>query len=147
MQSFPVTTTKWPTWETVTYWPRTRRSKHAISMHATARQVLEARRNYQIGLSEGKRCRFFASMSDFIHHRKSTIRALMSTPEKIYSFSLRHELFNLLTLTALKYFCINHGDQRVFKFEIISNVLVSFFWGGGGGVFIRQNLTPTDVRF
>ena len=33
-----------------------------------------------------------------------------------------------LTLEALKYFCINHGDQRVFcQFEIIINVLVSSF--------------------
>ena len=31
-----------------------------------------------------------------------------------------------LTLKALKYFRINHGDQRVF-FKIIINVLVSFF--------------------
>ena len=32
-----------------------------------------------------------------------------------------------LTFTALKYFCINHGNQRVFQFEIIINVLVSSF--------------------
>ena len=31
------------------------------------------------------------------------------------------------TLTALKYVCISHGDQRVFQFEIIINVLVSSF--------------------
>ena len=34
----------------------------------------------------------------------------------------------VLTLTTLKYICINHGDQRVFQFEIIINVLVSSFW-------------------
>ena len=32
-----------------------------------------------------------------------------------------------LTSTALKYVSINHGDQRVFQFEIIINVLVSSF--------------------
>ena len=32
-------------------------------------------------------------------------------------------LFNS-TLSALKYLCINYGDQRVFQFEIIINVLV-----------------------
>ena len=33
-----------------------------------------------------------------------------------------------LTFTTLKYFCIyNHGDQRVFVFEMIINVLVSSF--------------------
>ena len=35
---------------------------------------------------------------------------------------------NLVTLTPLKYFCINHGAQRFFcQFEIIINVLVSSF--------------------
>ena len=29
-----------------------------------------------------------------------------------------------LTLKELKYFCIHHGDQRVFQFEIIIHVLV-----------------------
>ena len=71
-----------------------------------------------------------------------------------------------LTLTTLKYFCINHGDQkRFFQFEIIANVSVSFFcfiwipmlWVHGhykllnsfsvGIYFRRQNLTSTDVRF
>ena len=35
----------------------------------------------------------------------------------------------MLTLAqaALKYDCINHGDQRVFQFEIIVNVLVGSF--------------------
>ena len=28
-----------------------------------------------------------------------------------------------LALTTLKYFCISHGDKRVFQFEIIINVL------------------------
>ena len=32
-----------------------------------------------------------------------------------------------LTLTTLKYVCINHGDQRVFQFEVIIYVLVSSF--------------------
>ena len=32
----------------------------------------------------------------------------------------------VLTLTALNYFCINHG-KAFFQFEIIINVLVSFF--------------------
>ena len=38
---------------------------------------------------------------------------------------------NLLTLQALKYCCINHGDQRVFQFEIVINVIISsvrFIW-------------------
>ena len=32
-----------------------------------------------------------------------------------------------IALTTLKYFCKNHGNQRVFKFEIIINVLASSF--------------------
>ena len=32
----------------------------------------------------------------------------------------------ILTLKALHYLCANHGDQRVFQFEIIINVSVSF---------------------
>ena len=31
-----------------------------------------------------------------------------------------------LILTTLKYFCKNHGDQRFFLFEVITNVLASF---------------------
>ena len=38
-----------------------------------------------------------------------------------------------LTLGALKYFCINHGDQSFFQFAKVD--------------FRRQNLTSTDVRF
>ena len=78
-----------------------------------------------------------------------------------------------LTLTTLKYICINHGDHRVnwyMQFEIIINILVSsfrfvwipmlsttvimgmrpwsfFYFFRAGIVFIRQNLTSTDVRF
>ena len=63
-------------------------------------------------------------------------------------------------------FCSNHGDWRVFvQFKIIINILVSsfrFIWipmlwvfdhykffnfFSAGIVFIRQNLTSTDVRF
>ena len=33
--------------------------------------------------------------------------------------------FLCLTLTTLKYFCINHGNQRGFQFEIIINVSFS----------------------
>ena len=67
-------------------------------------------------------------------------------------------------LHSAEIFCINHGDQHFFfKFEIIINVLVGSFcficirmlWVYGhslilparGTVFIRQNLTSTDVRF
>ena len=32
-----------------------------------------------------------------------------------------------MTLKVLKYFCVNHGDQRFFQFEIILNVLVRIF--------------------
>ena len=52
--------------------------------------------------------------------------------------------------------CINHGDQRLFQFEIILNISVgSFrfisidmlwvydFYKYFNSVFIRQNLTPT----
>ena len=73
----------------------------------------------------------------------------------------------VLTLTALKYFRINHGDQRVLQFEITMKVSVSslrFFripmlavyghykyvllqCAGAGIDFSRQNLTSTDVRF
>ena len=71
-----------------------------------------------------------------------------------------------LTLTALRYCCINHEDQGVFfQFEIIINVLVSSFcfirifmlWVYGhykylssfsaNIVLIRQYMTSTDVRF
>ena len=43
--------------------------------------------------------------------------------------SMRHWLMILclLTLTTLKYVGINYGDQRVFWFEIIKDVLVSSF--------------------
>ena len=42
---------------------------------------------------------------------------------------LIHHIYVMgLTLTTLKYFCINHEDQRFFfQFEIIINVLVSSF--------------------
>ena len=34
----------------------------------------------------------------------------------------------ILTLTTLKYLCINHENQRaLFQFEIIITILVSFF--------------------
>ena len=62
-----------------------------------------------------------------------------------------------LTLTSRKYFCINHGEQSVFQFEIIINVLVSSYGStaivifcnsfSAGTVFRRQNLTSIDVRF
>ena len=60
---------------------------------------------------------------------------------------------------------MNYGDERVFQFEIIIDVLVSSFWFlwktmlwvyghykyfnsfSAGTVFIRQNLTSVDVRF
>ena len=32
------------------------------------------------------------------------------------------------SIEALKYFCINNGDQRVFQFEIIINVLDSYIF-------------------
>ena len=32
---------------------------------------------------------------------------------------------SLLSLTKLKYLCVNHGDQRVFQFKIFKNDLVS----------------------
>ena len=35
--------------------------------------------------------------------------------------------FRLEMVKALKYFCINHGDQRFLKFEIAINVLFSSF--------------------
>ena len=42
--------------------------------------------------------------------------------------STRPYLYMTFTLTAPKYFCINHGNQRFFiQFEIIINVLVSSF--------------------
>ena len=70
-----------------------------------------------------------------------------------------------VTLTARRYFCIDHGAQRVFRFEIIITVSVSsfrFIWlpmlwvyghytyiysSSAGIDFRRQNLTSTDVRF
>ena len=65
--------------------------------------------------------------------------------------------FTTLSLTTLKYFCINHGDQRVFEFKIIINVLVRslaltmglrplyFLSFSEGTVCRRQNLTSADV--
>ena len=71
----------------------------------------------------------------------------------------------LLTLEALKDFCINHGKQRFFQLEIIMNAIVSsfcFIWilmlwvydhwkyiifFSAGTVFIRQNLPSVDGRF
>ena len=56
-------------------------------------------------------------------------------------------------LTTVKYFCINHGNQRVFQFETTINILVSSFWFiyltyYSAGIDIRrQNLTSPDVRF
>ena len=64
-----------------------------------------------------------------------------------------------LTINALKYFCIKHGDQRFFfQFEIIINVLLitcamglqplPIVYSFSAGIdFRRQNLTSTDVRF
>ena len=71
-----------------------------------------------------------------------------------------------LTLKTLRYFCINHGDQRIFfQFEIMINVLFRCFrfvlipmlWVykhykfcnsvRAGIVFIRQNLRSAYVRF
>ena len=75
---------------------------------------------------------------------------------------------SIATLKALKFFRMNRGkrgDQRVFQFEIIINVLVSSFWfiwipmlcvyghykyvysNSAGIAFRRQNLTSEDVRF
>ena len=59
---------------------------------------------------------------------------------------------NLVTIKALNYFCINHGDQIDFSFEIIINVLVSSvsfeylcYWSTAIRIdFSRQNLTSTD---
>ena len=73
-------------------------------------------------------------------------------------------LFTMFNPKALKYFCMNHEDQRVFSIEIIINVLVSSLWlicicswpmairnifasYIAGIDFRRQNLTSTDVRF
>ena len=36
-------------------------------------------------------------------------------------------LINPFTLTTLNYFCIKHGDQMFFLFEIIKDVLFSSF--------------------
>ena len=71
-----------------------------------------------------------------------------------------------LTITTLRYLCLNHGDQRFFfKFEIIRNVLVisfRFIWISMVWVYVhyiyinsfsaeivfrRQSLTYVDVRF
>ena len=38
-----------------------------------------------------------------------------------------HCMEGIVTLTALKYFCLNHGDQMCFQCEIITNVLISSF--------------------
>ena len=63
-----------------------------------------------------------------------TCRTLILTLELFASFyiSFKAEIANTnifkLTLEALKYFCINHGDRGIFcQFEIIINVLVSYF--------------------
>ena len=46
-----------------------------------------------------------------------------------------------LTLTALHYFCLNYGNQRVYSHYTYVNPF------SAGTVFIRQNLTSADVRF
>ena len=46
---------------------------------------------------------------------------------RIYAAPAVKGLILLLTLEALKYVCINHENQRGFQFEIIIDVLVSFF--------------------
>ena len=54
-----------------------------------------------------------------------------------------------LTLEILKYFCINHGDQRFLQFEIIINVLVVSFrfiwipmlWVYGHYIFLYKCLS------
>ena len=69
-----------------------------------------------------------------------------------------------LTIKALTYFCKKHEEKGLFQLEFIINILVSFFWFiwipmlwiyghykyynsfSVGTVFIRQNLTSTDVR-
>ena len=65
---------------------------------------------------------------------------------------------------TLKYFCINHGDQRAFLFEVIvclnyssfrfirimglrSPYIIMFHSFSAVIVFRRQNLTSVDVRF
>ena len=45
----------------------------------------------------------------------------------ISAFDARVGVFYVLTLEALKYFRINHGNQMVFPIEIIINVLVGCF--------------------
>ena len=37
------------------------------------------------------------------------------------------DMLNHLTLKALNYFCVKHGSQRVFRIQVIINVLVSSF--------------------
>ena len=84
----------------------------------------------------------------------------------VFPFRIFMRLFNKqlriiipLYLTTLKYFCLSHGDKRVFSFKIILNVLVTSFrciwismlWVYGhykyynsfcaGFEFRRQNLT------
>ena len=59
---------------------------------------------------------------------------IISAPSKYSTWDseayliLNFKIRIILTLTALKYLCLNHGDQRVFQFKIIINVLVSSFW-------------------
>ena len=52
------------------------------------------------------------------------------SPTKNTYYSHRNHIINcdrISTLKAQKYFWMNHGDQRVFKFKIIINVFLAFW--------------------
>ena len=96
------------------------------------------------------------------HQLTESLEKLETSLSKIFSPKTR--TISVLTRTALKYFCINHGDERVSSIWNHPKNLGSFqciwilmLWVYGhykyfnyfsaGSVFRRQNQTSTDVRF
>ena len=71
----------------------------------------------------GQYCRRWHSCGPELEMLANKLQAsLTGTPEMTFTSVKRS---GARTLKALKYVCINHGNKRVFQFEIIINVSVS----------------------
>ena len=95
----------------------------------------------------------------------TTIQFMRVAPPVLWYYSSESTMRNIHDIQKSNYFCINHGDQGFFQFEIIINVLDSsfrfiripmlwvycnykYFYSYSVGIdFRRQNLASTDVRF
>ena len=76
-------------------------------------------------------CRYVLSMYGFglcetgqLAEAEKYVRSVSIIQRSLFIYSQNH---NSLTLTTIKYVCINHGTKGFFQFEIIISVLVSFF--------------------